>query len=86
MRSMVFGSNSIFQPLGALLESSISSAGAVPVLVIDDRDRGLLAGLGAAAQHAVAAGDRRAAAEPVISSATLASAVASSAVAFTVTG
>ncbi len=31
---MALGSNTIFQPLGAVLVSSTSSAGAVPVLVI----------------------------------------------------
>jgi hypothetical protein len=52
---MVLGSNAIFQPLGAELESSTSSAGAVPVLRDHDRERRLLAGLGAAGEHAVAA-------------------------------
>ena len=85
MRSMVFGSKATFQPLGALLESSISSAGAVPVLVTTI---GIEASLPASAR-ALSTPSRPAIDSfgwPVISSATLASAVASSAVAFTETG
>ena len=85
MRSMVFGSNATFQPLGALLVSSISSAGAVPVLVTTI---GIEASLPASAR-ALSTPSRPAMLScgwPVISSATLVSAEASSAEALTETG
>ena len=57
MRSIIFGSASTFQPLGAEPDSSTASAAAVPVLATIDRDRGFLPGRGAGVEPALAAGE-----------------------------
>ena len=56
---MVFGSKSIFQPVGALAESSMFSAGAVPVLVTTIGTVLSLPAVARRAEHAFAAGERQ---------------------------
>ncbi len=85
MRSMVLGWNVIFQPLGALADSLMFSAGAVPVLLTVT---GTVLSLPAVAR-ALSRPSRPASDSlgwPVMSSATLALALAPSAAILTATG